>query len=205
MAVSLFIIEGHQRLSPDGAADQAVALFDQLSRLVGIPAADTPFDLSQAAAGSFEPAAAGPSAVRAATTLWFLSLVTNLACVLCALWQRWRHRPQSSIEIDIIDPRRGERPRARSASLARPFSRIVGRWFGLGRTRTAEVVWAALQSSALLFLVGIVMGFVHPINTTVAWILLAYLALLASLHAVIALPLYRFSSPHHPTVSPDSA
>lgn len=183
MAVSLFIIEGHTRLSPDGA-DQAVALFDQLSRLVGIPAG-TPFDLSQAAA-SFKP---NPSAVRA-TTLCFLCLSMNVTCVLWVLWQQWW--------LQFIDPR-GE-PHAHARLLVYPFSRI-GR-FDLGYM--AEVIWMILQSSALLFLVGLV-DFIHPINATIAWILLGYLALLASLHAARALLRYRFPSPHHPTISPDSA
>jgi len=61
-----------------------------------------------------------------------------------------------------------------------------------------------LQSSALLFLVGLV-DYIHPINTTTAWILLGYLALLASLHAARVLLPYRFPSPHFPIISPDSA
>jgi len=177
IAVSLSIIEGYTRLSPD-PADQAVALFDQLSHLVGIPA-DTPLVLK--AAASFKPS---PSAVRA-TTLWFLSLSMNVTCVFWVLWQQWWLQS------------RGE-PHART--LAFPFSRI-GR-FGL--RHMAEVIWMLLQSSVLLFLVGLV-DFIHPINTTTAWILLGYLGLLASLHAARALLPYRFPSPHLPTISPDSA
>jgi len=114
IAVSLSIIEGYTRLSPD-PADQAVALFDQLSHLVGIPA-DTPLDLSQPlvlkAAASFKPS---PSAVRA-TTLWFLSLSMNVTCVLWVLWQQWWLQSQA------IDSR-GEL-HAHARLLAYPFSRI---------------------------------------------------------------------------------
>ena len=190
IAVSLFIIEGYMRLSPD-PTDQAFALFDQLSHLVGIPA-DTPLNLSQPlaleAAASFKPS---PSAVRA-TTLWFLSLGMNVTCVLWVLWQQWWLQSQA------IDSQ-GE-PHARTRLLAYPFSRI-GR-FGLGHM--AEVIWMLLQSSALLFLVGLV-DFIHPINTTTAWVLLGYFAFLASLHAARVLLPYRFPSSHYSTMSPDSA
>ena len=181
MALSLFIIEGYKRLSPDGA-DQAVALFDQLSRLVGIPAG-THFDLSQAAA-SFKP---NPSVVRA-TTLWFLSLSMNVTCILWVLW------------LQFVDPGGEPHAHAHARALAYPFARI-GR-FGLGLM--AEAMWMILRSSALLFLIGLV-DFIHPINRTIAWILLGYFALLASLHAASVLLSYRFPGSHHFTMSPDSA
>ena len=191
MAVSLFIIEAYQRSSLD-AADQAGALFDQLSHLAGIPA-EKPLDLLLpphlalgAAAARLRPNA---SAVRA-TILWRLSLSVNMTCVLWVLWQRWW--------LQSIHPR-GE-PHAHARLLPYPISRI-GR-FGLGRM--VEVIWMLLQSSALLFLVGLV-DFIHPINATIAWILLGYLALLACFHAGRVLLPYRFLRPHLPTIFPDLA
>ena len=187
MAVSLFIIEGYERSSPD-AADQAGALFDQLSHLVGVPA-EKPFGLPpHRALGAAAPfGRPNTSAVRA-TILWRLSLSMNMTCVLWVLW------------LQSIDPLARGEPHAHARLLLYPFSRI-GR-FGLGRM--VEVIWMLLQSSALLFLVGLV-DFIHPINATIAWIFLGYLALLACLHAARALLPYRFLRPHRPTISFDSA
>lgn len=193
MAVSLFIIEDYERSSPD-AADQAGALFDQLSHLVGIPA-EKPLDLlpPHLALGAAAPfSRPNASAVRA-TILWRLSLGMNMTCVLWVLWQRWW--------LQSIDPLARGEPHAHVRLLPYPFSRI-GR-FGLGHV--VEVIWMLLQSSALLFLVGLV-DFIHPINATIAWILLGHLALFACLHAARVLLPYHFSSyHHHPTISPDSA
>lgn len=191
MAVSLFTIEGYERSSPD-AADQAGALFDQLSHLVGVPA-EKPFGLPpHRALGAAAPfGRPNTSAVRA-TILWRLSLSMNMTCVLWVLWLRWW--------LQSIDPLARGEPHAHARSLPYPFSRI-GR-FGLGRM--VEVIWTLLQSSALLFLVGLV-DFIHPINATIAWIFLGYFALLVCLHAARALLPYRFLRPYRRTISLDSA
>jgi Family of unknown function (DUF6535) len=84
MTVSLLIIESYE-VSPD-AADQAIALFDQVSHLVGIPAdASSPLGLAPA---SVEPS----SSVGRAITPWLLSLSLNITCVLLILWQQWWQR-----------------------------------------------------------------------------------------------------------------
>ena len=193
MAVSLFIIEGYERSSPD-AADQASASFDQLSHLVGV-LAEKPFGLllpPHLALGATAPFTRSTTSAVRATILWRLSLSMNMTCVLWVLWLRWW--------LQSIDPLARGEPHAHARLLPYPFSRI-GR-FGLGRM--VEVIWMLLQSSALLFLVGLV-DLIHPINATIAWILLGYLALLACLHAARALLPYRFLRPHRPTISLDSA
>ena len=189
MAVSLFIIEGYERSSPD-AADQASASFDQLSHLVGV-LAEKPFGLllpPHLALGATAPFTRSTTSAVRATILWRLSLSMNMTCVLWVLW------------LQSIDPLARGEPHAHARLLPYPFSRI-GR-FGLGRM--VEVIWMLLQSSALLFLVGLV-DFIHPINATIAWIFLGYFALLVCLHAARALLPYRFLRPYRRTISLDSA
>ena len=194
MTISLFVIESYNRLSPD-AADQAIAIFDQVAHLVGIPGGivslDSPPPPLRLDAASFEPS---PSFVRA-TTLWLLSLGLNVACVLYVLWQqgwgRW------------IDPsKESDEPHAHARVLAYFFSRVGRGRFGMAHM--VGVIWALLHSSTLLFLVGLV-DFMVPISTTITWLLLGYLTLLASLYVAMTLLPKGFPSLHYLILSPNSA
>jgi Family of unknown function (DUF6535) len=179
MTVSLFVIESYQKLSPD-AVDQAAVLFDRVSRLVGIPAGPlSPEPLSSSpplglVPGSFEPS----SSVGRAITLWLLSLSLNITCVLWILWQQWWRQ-----SIDHY-PQGGE-PHARARVRAGQFSRVGS----LAMERMVEVIWVLLRASILLFLVGLG-DFIFLINTTVHWVLLGYLSLLALLYAARMLITY---------------
>jgi hypothetical protein len=66
------------------------------------------------------------------------------------------------------------------------------------------VIWALLHSSTLLFLVGLV-DFMVPISTTITWLLLGYLTLLASLYVAMTLLPKGFPSLHYLILSPNSA
>src|SRR6267142_710474 len=180
--VSLFVIESYKKLSPD-AADAAVVLFDQVSHLVGIPAGPSPEPSSPSSPplglvpGSFEPS----SSVGRAITLWLMSLSLNIACVLWILLQQWWRQS--------VDPyTQGGEPHAGARVRAGQFSRVGS----LAMGRMVEVIWVLLRASTLLFLVGLGY-FILPINTTVPWVLLGYLGLLAFLYAAT----YRFPFPDH--------
>jgi hypothetical protein len=179
MTVSLFVIEGYKRLSPD-AADQAIVLFDQVSHLIGIPAGPSPEPSSSSSVhGPFEPS----SSVGRAITMWLLCLSLNITCFLWILWQQWWRQS--------IDPcTQGGEPHARARVRADQLSRVGS----LAMGRMVEAIWVLLRASILLFLVGLG-DFILPINATVSWVLLGCLSLLALLCAARMLITHRFPSP----------
>jgi hypothetical protein len=67
-----------------------------------------------------------------------------------------------------------------------------------------EVIWVLLRASTLFFLVGLGDS-VLPINTTVPWVILGYLSLLAFLYAARLLIAHRFPIPNYLNSSPNSA
>jgi hypothetical protein len=174
--VLLFLFKGYGKLSPD-VADQAVTFFSQVSQhLVGIsggtashPPPPPPTGMSGAVL--FEPS----SSVVRATTLWVLSLCLNMTCALWVLWRQWwqpHHDPLGQSGKPHCDaPAR--------AGACHSSARAAGR-FSVGNV--VEVVWLLLNSSVLLFFVGLVEFFL-PVNRVIAWILLGYLVPLAFLYA----------------------
>lgn len=186
VTVLLFLFKGYGKLSPD-VADQAVTFFSQVSQhLVGI-SGDTgtaehppPPPTGMSGAVLFDPSS---SAFRA-TTLWVLSLCLNMTCALWVLWRRWWYHdlPGQSGKPHWDAPAR--------ARACHSCARAAGR-FSVGNM--VEVVWLLLNSSVLLFFVGLVEFFL-PVNRIVGWILLGYLVPLAFLYAWTTLLPCHFSS-----------
>jgi hypothetical protein len=84
-----FVIEGYNKLSPDGA-DQAAALFNQVAQQLGGTSGGTAFKLVLPPPLRLDAVWFKQNlAVFRATTLWLSSLGLNITCVLRVLWQQW--------------------------------------------------------------------------------------------------------------------
>ncbi|KAI9447643.1 hypothetical protein H4582DRAFT_12402 [Lactarius indigo] len=185
--VASFIVESYKQLSPDSGGTTNALLTQISQQLVnasnGIPLASVAAQNSQ----PFKPTA---SAVRV-NVMWFLSLVLSITCALSAtLMQQWARRYQE------LARRRGA-PHKRARTRAYIFYGIKG----FKMTRAIEAMPALLHLSVFLFFAGLV-DFLFPINTTVAYFTLSWIALFAVVYAILTiLPNLRLNCPYRTPLS----
>ncbi|KAH9071518.1 hypothetical protein EDB83DRAFT_253679 [Lactarius deliciosus] len=185
--VATFIIESYKQLSHD-SGDTTNALLTQISQQLANTSNVTPF----AGVGAqnslpFKPTA---SAVRV-NVMWFLSLVLSLTCALSAtLMQQWARRYQE------LARRRGA-PHKRARMRAYIFDGIKG----FRMTRAIEAMPMLLHLSVFLFFAGLI-DFLIPINTTVAYFTLGWIALFALAYVILTiLPNLYLNCPYRTPLS----
>ncbi|KAI9447794.1 hypothetical protein H4582DRAFT_25640 [Lactarius indigo] len=170
--VASFIIESYKQLSPDSGVTTN-ALLTQISQQLANNSNGTPF--AGVAAQNSQPFKPTASAVRV-NVMWFLSLVLSLTCALSAtLMQQWARRYQE------LARRRGA-PHKRARMRAYIFDGIKG----FRMTRAIETMPVLLHLSVFLFFAGLV-DFLIPINTTVAYFTLGWIALFALAYAILTI------------------
>ncbi|KAH9173287.1 hypothetical protein EDB89DRAFT_717199 [Lactarius sanguifluus] len=182
--VASFIIESYKQLSPDSSVTTNT-LLTQISQQLANTSNGTP--LAGVTAQPFKPTA---SAVRV-NVMWFLSLVLSLTCALSAtLMQQWARR-----YLQLAQHRGAPHKRARLRAYI--FDGIQG----FGMTRAIEAMPALLHLSVFLFFAGLV-DFLIPINTTVAYFTLGWIALFAAAYAILTiLPNLRLNCPYRTPLS----
>ncbi|KAH9173277.1 hypothetical protein EDB89DRAFT_2095042, partial [Lactarius sanguifluus] len=170
--VAAFLIESYKKLSPD-SGDTTNALLTQISQQLVNISNGTP--LTSVTAQGSQPFTPTASAVRV-NVMWFLSLVLSLSSGLsAALVREWARRYQE------IAQRRGA-----------PHKRARWRTYifdGLKRfkmARAIEAIPALLHLSIFLFFAGLV-DFLIPINTTVAYFTLGWIAPFAVAYAILTI------------------
>ncbi|KAH9018892.1 hypothetical protein EDB85DRAFT_598188 [Lactarius pseudohatsudake] len=185
--VATFIIESYKQLSLDSGVTTN-ALLTQISQQLANTSNGTPF----AGVGAqnslpFKPTA---SAVRV-NVMWFLSLVLSLTCALSAtLMQQWARRYQE------LARRRGA-PHKRARMRAYIFDGIKG----FRMTRAIEAMPMLLHLSVFLFFAGLI-DFLIPINTTVAYFTLGWIALFALAYVILTiLPNLYLNCPYRTPLS----
>ncbi|KAH9010777.1 hypothetical protein EDB85DRAFT_1189429 [Lactarius pseudohatsudake] len=185
--VATFIIESYKQLSLDSGVTTN-ALLTQISQQLADTSNGTPF----AGVGAqnslpFKPTA---SAVRV-NVMWFLSLVLSLTCALSAtLMQQWARRYQE------LARRRGA-PHKRARMRAYIFDGIKG----FRMTRAIEAMPMLLHLSVFLFFAGLI-EFLIPINTTVAYFTLGWIALFALAYVILTiLPNLYLNCPYRTPLS----
>ncbi|KAH9173290.1 hypothetical protein EDB89DRAFT_1905319 [Lactarius sanguifluus] len=185
--VATFIIESYKQLSHD-SGDTTNALLTQISHQLANTSNVTPF----AGVGAqnslpFKPTA---SAVRV-NVMWFLSLVLSLTCALSAtLMQQWARRYQE------LARRRGA-PHKHARMRAYIFDGIKG----FRMTRAIEAMPMLLHLSVFLFFAGLI-DFLIPINTTVAYFTLGWIALFALAYVILTiLPNLYLNCPYRTPLS----
>ncbi|KAH9164095.1 hypothetical protein EDB89DRAFT_1893093 [Lactarius sanguifluus] len=182
--VASFIIESYKQLSPDSGGTTNV-LLTQISQQLANTSNGTP--LAGVTAQPFKPTA---SAVRV-NVMWFLSLVLSLTCALSAtLMQQWARR-----YLQLAQHRGAPHKRARMRAYI--FYGIKG----FKMTRAIEAMPALLHLSVFLFFAGLV-DFLIPINTTVAYFTLGWIALFAIVYSILTiLPNLRLNCPYRTPLS----
>ncbi|KAI9447639.1 hypothetical protein H4582DRAFT_12092 [Lactarius indigo] len=185
--VASFIIESYKQLSPDSSVTTN-ALLTQISQQLANASNATL--LASVAAQNSQPFKPTASAVRV-NVLWFLSLALSLTCALSAtLMQQWARRYQE------LARHRGA-PHKRARMRAYIFNGIEG----FKMTRVIEAMPALLHLSVSLFFAGLI-DFLIPINTTVAYFTLGWIALFALAYAILTmLSNLRFDCPYHTPLS----
>ena len=167
--VAAFIIESYKKLSPD-SGDTTVTLLAQISQQLAGVTLETSQNLTAPSNASFKPTT---SAVRV-NILWFLSLVLSLTSALSAtLVQQWARRYLEFVQ------RRGA-PHKRARIRAYVFDGVQG----TNMYRAVEAVPLLLHISVFLFLAGLV-DFLFPINDTVAFYILGYIAAFIFVYAIL--------------------
>ncbi|KAH9034786.1 hypothetical protein EDB84DRAFT_52719 [Lactarius hengduanensis] len=184
--VASFIIESYKQLSPDSGGTTN-ALLTQISQQLANTSNLNGTPLASVTAQPFKPTA---SAVRV-NVLWFLSLVLSLTCALSAtLMQQWARR-----YLQLAQHRGAPHKRARMRAYI--FYGIKG----FKMTRAIEAMPALLHLSVFLFFAGLV-DFLIPINTTVAYFTLGWIALFAVVYGILTiLPNLRFNCPYRTPLS----
>ncbi|KAH9062328.1 hypothetical protein EDB87DRAFT_339146 [Lactarius vividus] len=185
--VASFIIESYKQLSLDSGTKTNV-LLAQISQQLANTSNGAPFTGVEAQNNQpFKPTA---SAVRV-NVMWFLSLVLSLTCALSAvLMQQWARRYQE------LARRRGA-PHKRARLRAYIFDGIKG----FRMTRAIEAMPVLLHLSVFLFFAGLV-DFLIPINTTVAYVTLGWIALFALAYAILTiLPNLYLNCPYRTPLS----
>ncbi|KAI9447634.1 hypothetical protein H4582DRAFT_11693 [Lactarius indigo] len=185
--IASFIIESYKQLSPDSSG-MTNALLTQISQQLANTSNGTP--LASVVAPNSQPFKPTASAVRV-NVLWFLSLVLSLTCALSAtLMQQWARR-----YLQLAQHRGAPHKRARMRAY------IFYGTKGFKMTRTIEAMPALLHLSVFLFFAGLV-DFLIPINTTVAYFTLGWIALFALAYAILTtLPNLCLNFPHHAPLS----
>ncbi|KAH8982838.1 hypothetical protein EDB92DRAFT_1952087 [Lactarius akahatsu] len=173
--VASFIIESYKQLSPDSSVTTNT-LLTQISQQLANTSNGTPL------------ASLLPVRVN---VMWFLSLVLSLTCALSAtLMQQWARR-----YLQLAQHRGAPHKRARLRAYI--FDGIQG----FGMTRAIEAMPALLHLSVFLFFAGLV-DFLIPINTTVAYFTLGWIALFAAAYAILTiLPNLRLNCPYRTPLS----
>ncbi|KAH8987571.1 hypothetical protein EDB86DRAFT_2106920 [Lactarius hatsudake] len=185
--VASFIIESYKQLSLDSDVTTN-ALLTQISQQLANTSNGTPFaGVGTQNSQPFKPTA---SAVRV-NVMWFLSLVLSLTCALSAtLMQQWARRYQE------LARRRGA-PHKRARMRAYIFDGIKG----FRMTRAIEAMPMLLHLSVFLFFAGLI-DFLIPINTTVAYFTLGWIALFALAYVILTiLPNLRLNCPYRTPLS----
>ncbi|KAH9053262.1 hypothetical protein EDB87DRAFT_1569460, partial [Lactarius vividus] len=185
--VAAFIIESYKQLSPDSGNTANILLTQISQQLVGISNGTPLTSITAQDSPSFKPTA---SAVRV-NILWFLSLVLSLTCALWAtLMQQWARRYQE------LAQRRGA-PHKRARLRAYIFDGITR----FNMTRAILAMPTLLHLSVFLFFAGLI-DFLFPINTTVAYFVLASVALFAIVYAILTvLPNLYLNCPYRTPLS----
>lgn len=185
--VAAFIIESYKKLSPD-STDLTNALLTQISQQLVNISNGTP--LTSVVAQSSPPFQPTASTVRV-NVMWFLSLVLSLTCALSAtLMQQWARRYLQ------LAQRRGA-PHKRARMRAYIFEGIKG----FEMTRAIETMPTLLHLSVFLFFAGLV-DFLIPINATVAYFTLGWIALFSLAYAVLTiLPNLYLNCPYRTPLS----
>ncbi|KAI0056536.1 hypothetical protein BV25DRAFT_1773522, partial [Artomyces pyxidatus] len=189
--VTAFIIESYKQLQPpDSGTTAAVALFAQLTLHIvassNLNATHLPFPApSTLDYSAFRPSS---SALRV-NILWFLSLSLSLSSALgAALMQQWARRYISNTK---------EAQRAGTVDTQGLIHAYL--FLGLQTFRfkaAVEALPALLHASVILFFVGMI-DFLFPINKTVAYVLLTFVALGALIYlGLTILPLIWPNSPY---------
>ncbi|KAI0266174.1 hypothetical protein BC834DRAFT_969673 [Gloeopeniophorella convolvens] len=185
--VAGFIIESYKLLSVD-SGDQTVALLNQVSRqLFAISNGERLTSPPSPNAVHFKPSA---SAIRV-NIMWFLSLALSLTCALSAtLMQEWSRQ-----YMELASHRGAPHKRARvRAYLFNGIERFQ-------MARAVETIPLLLHISVFLFFIGLV-DFLLPINKTVAWIFVGYVALFTAVYAVMTLlPNFFLNCPYRTPLS----
>jgi hypothetical protein len=170
--VAAFIIESYKKLSPD-SGDTTVALLAQISQqLAGVSFETSPQNLTSLNISSFKPTT---TAVRV-NILWFLILVLSLTFALSAtLVQQWARRYQEFVQ------RRGA-PHKRARIRAYVFDGVRG----TKMYRAVEAIPLLLHISVFFFLAGLI-DFLFPINETVSFYIIGYIAAFIIVYAVLTI------------------
>ncbi|KAI0062746.1 hypothetical protein BV25DRAFT_1838199 [Artomyces pyxidatus] len=190
--VTAFIIESYKQLQPpDSGTTAAVALFAHLSLQIAASSNGTHLPSITLDSSAFRPSS---SALRV-NILWFLSLSLSLSCALgAALMQQWARRYISHTK---------EAQRAGTVDTQGLIHAYL--FLGLRTFRfkaAVEALPALLHASVILFFVGMV-DFLVSINKTVAYVLLAFVALGALVYlGLTILPSTWPNSPYATPLSP---
>ncbi|KAI0057063.1 hypothetical protein BV25DRAFT_1466974 [Artomyces pyxidatus] len=184
--LAAFIIESYKGLQRD-PSDSTVYLLSQISQQLAASANGTQILLKSPP--QFHPS---PTSVRV-NTLWFLSLCLSLTCALAAtLMQQWARR--------YLHLSYGRYSDAYGRARIRTYVYQGAQNFGM--TECLAAVPSLLHLSVFLFFAGLV-DFLLPINSTVAYITLALVIVVAVVYAVLtALPLAFPNCPYRTPLSP---
>ncbi|KAI0249978.1 hypothetical protein BJV78DRAFT_1223281 [Lactifluus subvellereus] len=187
--VAAFIIESYKRLSSD-SGDTTVILLTQISQQLAGVSHGTSLQNSNVTTPGRAPFQPTASAIRV-NVLWFLSLVLSLTCALSAtLLQQWARR-----YLQLAQRRGAPHERARIRAYIYDGVR------GSSMSRAVGTMPMLLHTSVFLFLAGLV-DFVLPINKTVAFCILGYIAVFFSVYAILTvLPNVFLNCPYRTPLS----
>ncbi|KAJ7456135.1 hypothetical protein FB451DRAFT_617169, partial [Mycena latifolia] len=183
-SLTAFIIESYKTLVPD-PSESTVQLLAQISQQLAAAANGSTF--LPPALPVFTP----PATSLACNILWFISLGLSLSCALIAtLLEQWAR--------DFL-----HRADMRSAPVirARVFSYL---YYGLKRFNmhtVVEIIPLLLHASLIFFFTGLV-AFLIPVNTAIAGVAGALLAILAAVYSILTLlPLRSLDCPYRTPLS----
>ncbi|KAF8492533.1 hypothetical protein F5888DRAFT_1637003 [Russula emetica] len=183
--VATFLVVSYPSLQPN-PTDTTNQLLTQISQQLSNGTGSSQ-PLPPANTSSFRP----PSSAVRVNTFWFTSLAMSTACALWAtLMQQWTRR-----YMQVADRPYGPPKRARIRAF---FADGVDK-FALAAA--VEVLPALLHASVLLFFIGLV-DFLISINHTVAFILLAWVAIGCLIYFILTImPLFYPNSPYQTPLS----
>ena len=184
--VATFLVVSYPLLQPN-STDTTNRLLTQISQQLASNGTGSSQPSSPANNPPFSPPA---SAVRV-NTLWFTSLAFSTACALWAtLMQQWTRRYLQVADRPYAPPKRA-RIRAFFADGVERFAFAAA----------VEVLPALLHASVLLFYAGLV-DFLININHTVAYSLLAWVAIGFLIYFILSImPLFYPNSPYQTPLS----
>ncbi|KAI0062704.1 hypothetical protein BV25DRAFT_599702 [Artomyces pyxidatus] len=184
--VAAFILESYKQLQPDSAG-AAVLLLSQISQQLAVAASNSSHFSPLSPAPAIDTFRPSSSAIRV-NILWFLSLSLSLLCALAAtLMQQWARRYISRTH----DAQRTGSPQRQGHIHAYLFKGLQA----FSMKSAVETLPAFIHASVVLFFAGL-LEFLFPINTTVAYTLLAFLAFSALIYiGLMVLPIAWLNSP----------